>query len=77
MSQFFQMIPVILLLFLSLFSFPQETQRAFSLHKTDRFPHMRETAMEHVVPNIKYYVGSSFMKDYGRDRRRLFQVIIE
>jgi hypothetical protein len=30
--------------------------------------------MEHILPNIPYFVGQSFGRDYARDRRRLFQV---
>ncbi len=71
MSQFIQMLPVLLLLFLSLFSIPQETERPFSLHRTDRYPLQRSTAVEHVLPNIPYFVSNTFGRDYARDWRRL------
>ncbi|EWM27683.1 dnaj subfamily b member 12 [Nannochloropsis gaditana] len=74
LPQVLQLLPVLLLLFLSLFSFPQESERAFSLHRTDRHPLQRSTSMEHILPNIPYFVGQSFGRDYARDRRRLFQV---
>lgn len=75
MGQLLQLLPVILLLFLSLFSFPHDgAERPYSLHRTERHPVLRETSVEHVYPNIPYYVSSAFSRDYARDRRRLFQV---
>jgi hypothetical protein len=75
MGQLLQLLPVILLLFLSLFSFPHDgADRAYSLHRTERHPVPRETSMEHIYPNIPYFVAPTFARDHGRDRRRLFQV---
>ncbi len=76
MGQMLQLLPVILLLFLSLFSFPHEGQadRAYSLHRTERHPVARETSVEHVYPHIPYFVTPAFSRDHARDRRRLFQV---
>jgi hypothetical protein len=75
MGQLLQLLPVILLLFLSLFSFPSDgSDRPFSLHRTDRHPVPRETSVEHIYPHIPYYVTTAFDRDYARDRRRLFHV---
>jgi hypothetical protein len=70
MSQFLQMLPVLLLLFLSLFSFPQEAERAFSLKRTDRHPMQRATSMDNILPNIPYFVARTF----SHGRQQLYQV---
>jgi hypothetical protein len=69
-----QLLPIILLLFLSLFSFPTEQERPFSLHRSDRHRVLRQTSVDHVVPGINYYVNPDFNREFGANRNRLYAV---
>lgn len=47
-AQLLQLAPVLLLLFISLFSFPSETERPFSLYRSDKYMSARQTTVEQV-----------------------------
>lgn len=57
LSQLLQLAPILILLFISLFSFPSETERAFSLHRSEKYMTPRQTSVEQVHSNtLKAYL---------------------
>ena len=73
--QLLQLLPIIMLFFLSFFSFPQGGREPlFSLHRTSSYPIGRSTKARNVISGIDYYVKRDFKAHYGRDRRALAQI---
>jgi hypothetical protein len=69
-----QILPLLLLLFLSLFSFPSEYERPYSLHRSERHPIHRQTSADRVHHGIDYWVGPTFTRDYVPNKRKMRDV---
>ncbi|ETW03480.1 hypothetical protein H310_04931 [Aphanomyces invadans] len=74
MQQFLQFLPLILVLCLSLFSFPGNQSPPFSLNPTQDMPVQRTTRMRNVINGIPYYVARDFERRYTNDWRDLMRV---
>ncbi|RHY64047.1 hypothetical protein B5M09_005659 [Aphanomyces astaci] len=74
MQQLLQFLPLILVLCLSLFSFPGNQTAPFSLNPTQEMPVQRTTRMRNVVNGIPYYVARDFERKYTNDWRDLMRV---
>mmetsp|Transcript_6434 Transcript_6434/g.9377 ORF Transcript_6434/g.9377 Transcript_6434/m.9377 type:complete len:435 (+) Transcript_6434:197-1501(+) len=78
LSQLFQLLPLILLFFMSFFNMPGEDtgmsgNKYFSLVQNPPHIHARHTKYSH-VKDIPYFVTDNFMRTYNRDRYQLAQV---
>ncbi len=70
-----QLLPLLLLLFMSMVNFPQSSQPAlFSLHRNGVHSEERKTFIQGVVPDIPYFVEASFRRDVARDYRKLQKI---
>ncbi len=69
-----QLLPLLLLIFMSFGSFPSRQEVPFSLHKTTTFRIKRMTSTRGITPEIPFFVDSNFKSTYGRDHRKLHEV---
>ncbi|CAM9817956.1 unnamed protein product, partial [Heterosigma akashiwo] len=68
-QQLVQMLPIIALMFFSLFSFPSQSEPLYQLSPKGQWQTARYTSRE-----VPYYVKESFRREYGRSRHSLAQV---
>jgi len=66
-----QLLPLLLLFFLSFVSLPSGPSEVFSFHQTQQFRVQRRTISKNVIPDIPYYVETSFSRKYARDYSEL------
>merc|ERR1719198_253244 len=74
-AQLGQLLPLLLLFGLSVFSYPSGMQDPiFSLSQTNKYSIRRDTRARGVTPDIPYFVTETFNQRYGRDPRSLRMV---
>lgn len=72
-----QLIPVLLLLFMSFGSLPSHRESIFSLQRSNQFNIKRVTSTNGIVPDIPFFVDRNFKSAYARDARKLHSVETE
>jgi len=69
-----QLLPLLLLFFMSFASFPNQSESLFSFSKDSSHPVERHTMSQGIIPDITFFVDKSFKAKYGRNSRSLLSV---